>query len=60
VDHPKAGAFQVPGPPYKMSGASQLPLAPAPLLGQHNDEVFCGELGVEKKELPGLRRSGVI
>ena len=60
VDHPKAGAFQVPGPPYKMSGASQLPLAPAPLLGQHNDEVFCGELGVDQEELPGLRRAGVI
>jgi len=39
VDHPKAGRLKYPGYPYKMT-ASKLEISrPAPLLGQHNDEV---------------------
>ena len=60
VHHSEAGTFQVPARPYKMSGVTQAQLTPAPLLGQHNQEVFCGELGIDRKELPSLRRAGVI
>ena len=34
--------------------------SPAPLLGQHNDEVFRGELGLAKKELETLTADGVV
>jgi crotonobetainyl-CoA:carnitine CoA-transferase CaiB-like acyl-CoA transferase len=33
---------------------------PAPLLGQHNAEVFCKELGYTKEDLVNLRELGVI
>ena len=34
--------------------------SPAPLMGQHNDEVFCGELGLERRELEALAARGII
>ena len=33
---------------------------PAPLLGEHNNEIFCGELGFSNDDLVALRSSGVI
>ena len=41
LDHPVAGVLKYPGVPYKLAGA-ELPLdaRPAPLLGQHNQQVF--------------------
>jgi crotonobetainyl-CoA:carnitine CoA-transferase CaiB-like acyl-CoA transferase len=33
---------------------------PAPLLGEHNYDVFSGWLGYSKVELAGLRRTGII
>ncbi len=41
IDHPTAGRFSYPGVPYKLS-RSEAPIVdrPAPMLGQHNDEVL--------------------
>jgi crotonobetainyl-CoA:carnitine CoA-transferase CaiB-like acyl-CoA transferase len=33
---------------------------PAPLLGQHNEEIFCGRLGMTRARLDELKRKGVI
>ncbi len=35
LDHPRAGAVEVPGPPWRLSGAPSGPSRPAPLLGEH-------------------------
>jgi formyl-CoA transferase len=59
VDHPVRGAITMPGFPLKMS-ASSVPILPAPLLGQHNEEVYSGMLGMSPDELDRLRQSGVI
>jgi crotonobetainyl-CoA:carnitine CoA-transferase CaiB-like acyl-CoA transferase len=32
----------------------------APLIGEHNQEIYCGELGMNKDDLVALRSSGVI
>lgn len=60
VDHPAAGAAQYPGLGPLLHGESYRVRRPAPLLGQHNREVYCGKLGLSAEELVSLRASGVI
>lgn len=60
MEHPVIGAFAYPGPPYKWSEASCTVRNPAPCLGQHNEEIYCGELGFTWNELAALRRAGVV
>jgi crotonobetainyl-CoA:carnitine CoA-transferase CaiB-like acyl-CoA transferase len=59
VTHPVLGSFEQPGSPFMVNGQRAAP-APAPLLGQHNQEIFCGELGFELNELAVLTADGVI
>ncbi len=44
IEHPVRGKFVMPGWPIKMS-RSQVPVSPAPLLGQHSEEVLGEVLG---------------
>lgn len=60
IDHPEAGRITYPGPPYQLSATPSRIDRPAPLLGQHNEEVFCDRLGHTKEELTRLRRFGAI
>ncbi|MFQ5962116.1 MAG: CaiB/BaiF CoA transferase family protein, partial [Candidatus Methylomirabilales bacterium] len=43
VTHPVLGSYQQPGAPFTVNGNRPTP-APAPMLGQHNSELYCGEL----------------
>jgi crotonobetainyl-CoA:carnitine CoA-transferase CaiB-like acyl-CoA transferase len=47
------------GPPFQMSAVAWTE-APAPALGQHNAEFYCGEMGLPAADLPRLRAAGVI
>ena len=60
VDHPVAGTFDLPGPPYRWSETSCKIRRPAPCLGEHNQEIYCGELGFSKEELSNMKEAGVI
>jgi CoA:oxalate CoA-transferase len=60
VDHPEVGKVKLPGLPYKMSRTPWQVSRPAPLLGQHNEEVFCCRLGYSKEDLVRMRQAGVI
>jgi crotonobetainyl-CoA:carnitine CoA-transferase CaiB-like acyl-CoA transferase len=60
IDHPKAGKLKYPGFPYKFSNAAPEAKKPAPLLGQHNEQVYCGRLNYTKQDLVKLRQAGVI
>jgi len=59
VTHPVLGSFQQPGNCFMVDGTRSGP-SPAPLLGQHNQEVFCGELGLSTSDLSALAGEGVI
>ena len=59
VTHPVLGTYQQASAPLTIDGKRPDP-APAPMLGQHNYEVYCGELGLEKHELEVLAAEGVI
>jgi len=59
LEHPTRGRFAMPGNPVKMS-ASPTTVTPAPLLGEHNAEVYGKLLGCSAEDLDALRRGGVI
>src|SRR3990170_7072723 len=59
VDHPALGSFLQAGSPFMVDGVRPSP-SPAPLLGQHNQEVFGGELGLSASEVTALAAQGVI
>jgi len=59
VEHPVAGRRTYPGPPFRMSEV-QWRAGRAPLLGEHNQEVYCGELALSAEELARLRAAGVV
>jgi CoA:oxalate CoA-transferase len=60
VDHPVLGETIEPGFPIKFSETKGELTEPAPLLGQHNEEVYAGLLGLSRDEVDGLRKEGVI
>ncbi|MFQ5849659.1 MAG: CaiB/BaiF CoA transferase family protein [Candidatus Binatia bacterium] len=59
VSHPFLGEFRFPGPPYKMSGSPWKFCAPAPSLGQHNEEIYCS-LALTQQALTSLYAAKVI
>ena len=60
MEHPEAGTLTYPGPPFNVTGSRGAPWLPAPLLGQHNTDVYCDELGYSRDDLIQLRYAGVI
>jgi crotonobetainyl-CoA:carnitine CoA-transferase CaiB-like acyl-CoA transferase len=59
VNHPVMGEVEFPGRPFIMHECPWQMRFPAPLLGQHNEEVY-GKLGYSKEDLVKLRENGVI
>ena len=59
IDHPMTGKLKYVGRPSIMSETPWQVRRPAPLLGQHNEEVY-GGLGYAKEDLVKLRQQGVI
>ncbi len=58
LEHPSLGSVKVMRMPALLS-RSQVPLVPAPLLGEHTREVL-GELGFEGAEVEALLAQGVV
>lgn len=60
VEHPKVGRQRYPGAPFKMSLTPSELKRPAPLLGEHNEEIYGRRLGFTKQELLQLRKARAI
>jgi len=60
MEHPKAGKLKYPTAGYKMDETPWVAGFAAPLLGQHNEQIYCERLGYSRQELVGLREAGVI
>lgn len=59
-DYPGLGKIPMPGIPIKLSLTPGSISLPAPRLGEHNEEVYCGLLGFSRKQLDQLKKKGVI
>ena len=61
VDHPELGSrVTYPGPFAVLSGTPAAVRHRAPLIGEHNREIYLGELGLDGKDLQRLEREGVV
>lgn len=60
VAHPLGGSVKQPGNPIKLSETVEETFSPPPLLGQHNEEVLGGLLGLDAEQIAALRADGVI
>jgi CoA:oxalate CoA-transferase len=54
------GPLTYPGAPYRLSRTPWVIRRPAPRLGEHNEEIYAGRLGVSRVELSSLGRMEVI
>ncbi len=60
IDHPVIGSTTYPGLPFKLPETPTMPQEPAPLLGEHNYEVYCERLGYSRQDLVRLREMNII
>jgi len=60
VDHPEVGRYRYAGWPYQMKATSPRVSRAAPLLGEHNREVYCNELRCSDAEFERLQQSGAV
>jgi crotonobetainyl-CoA:carnitine CoA-transferase CaiB-like acyl-CoA transferase len=60
VEDPVIGPVKQQAPFPRWSGERPAPPSGAPRLGQHNQEVWCGLVGVSPAELEDLRAKGVV
>lgn len=60
IDHPELGPVTVPHSPLRYDGEPGVPIQPSPSLGEHNEAVFCGWLGLDREEFDRLVEEEVI
>jgi crotonobetainyl-CoA:carnitine CoA-transferase CaiB-like acyl-CoA transferase len=58
IDHPLAGRLSYPALPFQVEGLTYH--GPAPLLGEHNEDIYGEMLGLTREEISSLSSSGVI
>ncbi len=61
LEHPELGiAITYPGPFAKSTEAPPEVSRRAPLIGEHNEEIYIGELGISEGKFMKLKRDGII
>jgi len=59
-ERPGVGRHLMPGIPLDFSALARAPAAPAPMLGQHTEEVLLDVLGLSAAEFGRLHDKGVV
>jgi CoA:oxalate CoA-transferase len=59
-DHPATGTRVVPGIPWRLTNGPNGLRRPAPLIGQHTDEVLSELLAYSDAEIERLRNLGAV
>ncbi|HEX2172511.1 MAG TPA: CoA transferase, partial [Dehalococcoidia bacterium] len=59
-DHPATGPFKIDRSPVLASGTPLPPIRPAPLLGEHTEEVLRDVLGLDQEEIDRLILDEVV
>ena len=57
---PGVGTTLAAATPLDFSGVTRLPVAPAPTLGEHTDEILLGVLGLSESAVGALHDAGVV
>jgi crotonobetainyl-CoA:carnitine CoA-transferase CaiB-like acyl-CoA transferase len=60
LKHPNGNATKGPGNPIKLSRSGDEVFTPAPLLGEHTDEVMSDLLGLSVNEIEQMKKQGII
>jgi formyl-CoA transferase/CoA:oxalate CoA-transferase len=60
MDHPRAGKVRMVGAPVRLSATPGAVRTPAPMLGEHTDEVLGQLLGLGDEQIAALHTAGVI
>ncbi|MFR9802241.1 CoA transferase [Pseudonocardia sp. RS010] len=60
IDHPVTGSRVVPGIPWRLHHGPNGLRRPAPLIGQHTDEVMSGVLGLSTDAVAALYNEGIL
>jgi len=60
IEHDEIGPITVPTSPLRFHGADRRATTPSPKLGQHNDDIYGGWLGLSAGEIAELKAAGVI
>lgn len=61
VEHPELGdRLRYPGNPYRLSETPWRIWRRPPRIGEHNEEIYLGELGLSRQQLAALSGAGVI
>ncbi|MCH2184933.1 CoA transferase [Myxococcota bacterium] len=60
VPHPSAESIRMPGAPYHHAATPWAIRRPAPRFGEHNESIYCGELGIQQHALQELIDLGVV
>ncbi len=60
VNQPNIGEYLAPGSPIRFMGADNLDAMPAPLLGQHTEEILKEDLGLDDAEVGRLKAENIV
>jgi 2-methylfumaryl-CoA isomerase len=60
IDQPGVGPVLAPGTPLNFQSSPRVPVAPAPLLGEHTEQVLSELLGVDQAAFGRLHDQGLV